>query len=113
MPNDPPLTLLFDRIRRLLGQYDAGGPSRELPEVEHTLTDGYASALTLEGERWRIERKIADLALRLNDPDEAQELHALAVRLSSADAELTRLRGLLVALREHADALRAGVPVAG
>src|SRR5438093_553672 len=103
------LLLLSERIRRLLGQSRAGGASTELAEVEHTLTDGYASALALEGERWRIEKKIGELALRLKDPGEAKELHTLALRLSSTEEELARLRGLLSALRDYADSLRADV----
>jgi len=104
MPDELPL--LFEQIRDLLGQAQAGGASKELADVEHTLTDGYASALALEGERWRIEKKIAELALRLKDQTQARELHVLALRLSSADAELTELRRLLAALRDYAESLR-------
>src|SRR5687768_16704157 len=100
----PPL--LFDRIRDLLDEAATGSVSSELAEIEHTLTDGYASALALEGERWRTEKRIAELALRLHDPAQARELHALALRLSSADEELAELRGLLGALRDHAELLR-------
>jgi len=100
------LPLIFDRIRDLLDEAEAGVGSSELAEIEHTLTDGYASALALEGERWRTEKRIGELALRLNDPAQARELHALALSLSSADEELARLRALLGVLRDHAELLR-------
>lgn len=85
---------------------------RALDEIEDTLTSGYAAALALEAERWRIERRISDLATKLGgDADfelvRAEEIVTLAQRLSSADADLIRLREILGSLRERADAVRA------
>ena len=48
------MTDLLDRISALLG--DSTG---DLDTIEHTLTDGYARALALEAERWRLERRVA------------------------------------------------------
>jgi hypothetical protein len=33
-----------------------------LARIEETLTEGYARALALEAERWRLERRIAQVA---------------------------------------------------
>jgi hypothetical protein len=105
MPDD--LSDLLARIRNLIGQAEAGCLPDELPTIEHTLTDGYASALALEGERWRLERQIAELARRLRDPGQARELRELALRLTATDEELADLRRLLASLRGHAATLRA------
>jgi hypothetical protein len=85
---------------------------RALDELEDTLTSGYAAALALEAERWRIERRISELAGEFGgDADfelhRAEEIVALARRLTSADADLIRLREQLESLRERADAARA------
>ncbi|MEP7334139.1 MAG: hypothetical protein ABI717_00025 [Actinomycetota bacterium] len=85
---------------------------RALDEIEDTLTSGYAAALALEAERWRIERRISTLAGELGgeadrEQSRATEIVALAQRLSGADADLTRLREVLGSLRERADAARA------
>jgi hypothetical protein len=82
------LTILCDRIRRLLDERHATEPG----DVEHTLTDGYAGALALEGERLRAEERIRALA---GSPDHLDELQALKRRLAGIDAELAELRGLL------------------
>jgi len=85
---------------------------RALDEIEDTLTSGYAAALALEAERWRIERRITELASKLGGEAEfelhrTEEIVGLAQRLSSADADLIRLREILGSLRERADAARA------
>lgn len=82
---------------------------RALDEIEDTLTTGYAAALALEAERWRIERRISELAAELGgDADfelhRAEEIVGLAQRLSGTDADLTRLRGILGSLRDRAAA---------
>lgn len=81
-----------------------------LDRLEHTLTSGYAAALALEAERWRIERRIAEAAALVRgrgDGDRAEEIALLARSLSSADADLERLRGMLSTLRARATAARA------
>lgn len=81
-----------------------------LAELEHTLTAGYAAALELEAERWRLERRIKQVAVLLGDGSgrgKAQEIAGLARRMNAADADLSRLRGMLGTLREHAAAARA------
>jgi hypothetical protein len=102
--------MIHDDIRSLLEAPPSGDQAPSLDHIEHTLTAGYARALALEAERWRIERKIADVAARLGDDvtdEDASELAQLGRRLSSADGDLTKLRNLLVALRTRADEVRA------
>jgi hypothetical protein len=98
---------LLDRIRRLLDRRGADAEGVLLMEMEHTLTDGYAWALALDGERRRIERKLGQLARDLEHPDQAGELRSLAARLSGAEGELESLRDLLVELRKLTEAARA------
>jgi len=75
--------------------------------MENTLTDGYARALELEGERLRLERRIGELAHRVDGPEQADELKALAGRLRDVDTELDGLRSRLGTLQKHLEAVRA------
>jgi ABC-type phosphate transport system auxiliary subunit len=102
--------MIHEDIRNLLEAPPSGDDAPSLDHIEHTLTEGYARALALEAERWRLERKIADVAARLGEEvtdEDASELAHLGQRLSSADNDLNRLRGLLVSLRVRADEVRA------
>ena len=75
---------------------DANEPAeRLLATIEHTLTDGYARALALEGERLRTERRIRALA---GDVEHVGELRALKSRLGNLDSDLSELRDLLQVL---------------
>jgi hypothetical protein len=85
------LASLVQRIRTLLEPRGADPTTPLLTAMEHTLTDGYARALGLEGERLRLERRIGDLAHRLD----------------SADDDLATLRDALAPLQERVDAARA------
>ena len=81
-----------------------------LARIEATLTDGYAHALELEAERWRLERRIGELARTVVPhvaADHAEELSELSDRLAGADADLRHLRTRLDELRRRADAARA------
>jgi hypothetical protein len=102
------MTPIFAEIEALL---DDVSP-RALDEIEDTLTTGYAAALALEADRWRIERRITEIAAELGGEADfelhrAEEMVTLAQRLSSADTDLIRLRERLALLREVADAARA------
>jgi ABC-type phosphate transport system auxiliary subunit len=102
--------MIHDDIRCLLETSPTGEDAPSLDHIEHTLTDGYARALALEAERWRIERRIADVAARLGEEvtdEDAAELARLGQSLSQADGDLNKLRTLLVALRTRADEVRA------
>ena len=76
-----------------------------LAHLEDTLTEGYARALALEAERWRLERRIGEVA-REGRTDIGEELKSLGTRLTRADGELTKLRSLLGSLHERARAAR-------
>jgi hypothetical protein len=102
------LNPIFVEIESLLGDTSARG----LDEIEDTLTSGYAAALALEAERWRIERRISTMAAELGGDAEreligAEEIVGLARQLSGTDAALIRLRAMLESLRDRADAARA------
>jgi hypothetical protein len=97
---------IFSEIEAVLEDRD----ETRLDRLEHTLTSGYAAALALEAERWRIERRIAEAAALVRgraDGDRAEEIAGLARSLTAADADLERLRGMLATLRERATAARA------
>jgi hypothetical protein len=102
--------MIHDEIRSLLDAPPTGEEAPSLDDLEHTLTAGYARALALEAERWRLERKIADVAAKLggkaSEPG-ATELATLGQRLSAADGNLSQLRALLSSLRSRADEVRA------
>ena len=55
--SDESISILFDRIRALL-QEQSAVEEADADDVEHTLTDGYARALALDGERLRVEQLI-------------------------------------------------------
>ena len=85
------LSILFDRIRTLL---DDDNPRRRAggDAVELTLTDGYARALALDGERLRVEAQIRELA---GFSAHLGEVRILKARLALLEEELAQLRGLL------------------
>jgi predicted RNase H-like nuclease (RuvC/YqgF family) len=96
---------LLTEIATLLDQ-DEG---RDDPaQIERTLTDGYAQALTLEAERSDLERRVLRLSLELDENGDAtlREVKELARQLHDCDDSVERLRGELVRLkRRHSQAL--------
>jgi hypothetical protein len=76
-----------------------------LDRLEATLTEGYAQALALEAERWRLERRLGEVA-REGGSDLAAELSSIGTRLNAADDELSKLRSLLGTLHERARRVR-------
>src|SRR6266508_1446212 len=104
--------MIHEEIRNLLETPPTGEDAPSLDHIEDTLTAGYARALALEAERWRLERRIARVAAELGGKsrdDEHSELTLLGQRLSVADGDLSNLRGLLSSLRSRADEVRATV----
>jgi hypothetical protein len=101
--------MIQEEIRNLLEAPPSGDDAPSLDYIEHTLTAGYATALALEAERWRLERKIAELAQGLTDESgdlRHSELAETAQRLSESEGDLTKLRALLSSLRTRADQVR-------
>jgi hypothetical protein len=102
-------TTMLQQIEELLIAPTSGSAAPSLAHVEDTLTEGYARALALEAERWRLERRLGEVARTVDGPDSAgfaDELSSLAKRLTSADGELSHLRSLLGSLHDRARALR-------
>jgi len=101
--------MVIDEIRDLLAAPGPAASKSYLERVDSTLTDGYAQALQLEGERWRIERRIAEVVAGLPtdaDQDHEPELVALAERLRASNERIETLRALLTSLRERRTELR-------
>jgi ABC-type phosphate transport system auxiliary subunit len=101
--------MIHDEIRSLLDASPDGEDAPTIDDIEHTLTAGYARALALEAERWRLERRIATVAADLggkSQDDGHTELSELGQRLSAADGDLSNLRGLLSSLRSRAQEVR-------
>ena len=95
---------MLTEIRSLLdAPADAEQPPRAV--VENTLTNGYAHALVLEGDRLRIERRLRTLLRTEPGPSariRMEEIAELTRLLAGADRELVGLRALLATLRAQA-----------
>jgi ABC-type phosphate transport system auxiliary subunit len=100
---------LLEQIDELLAE-----PAEEpvsLARLERTLTDGYAYALALESERWRLEQRMSELAGELDEGNQelkAKELALLSDRLAMNTSMLSGLRGTLTRLRARTSATRSG-----
>ena len=95
---------LLEQIKALI---DAA--TGDIDRIEHTLTDGYAQAMALEAERWRLERRISKVAGEMESGDvaaKARELAVLAARLEEIAVDLHRLRSRLAELRQLAGEAR-------
>jgi hypothetical protein len=88
------LSILFDRIRLLLDEA-ATQRGSDPDAIELTLTEGYARALALDGERLRTEERIRELA---GSDAHVGEVRILKARLTLVEEELAQLRGLLGSL---------------
>jgi len=96
--------MMLEQIEELLNE-DAPA----LADVESTLTDGYAQALELEGEKLRLERRVSEIAQRIDRGDaeaDARELVLLAKSIDGNEGALARLRAQLAELRRYADRVR-------
>ena len=102
------MTELLEQIQALIDT-----SARDIDEIERTLTDGYAHALTLEAERSRLSRRLSEVAQGIQRGDtakKARELASLSKRLEGTDGDLSTLSTMLVDLRRHADDVRVGSP---
>jgi len=100
---------MLERIETLLDAPATGEAAPSLASLEATLTEGYARALALEAERSRIERRFGEVARTVEPPvasGAADELLALAKRLTHANAEIGSLRAVLRRLQARTRALR-------
>ena len=103
---------LVEEINALLDAPPAPERERYLAHLEYTLATGYAQALALEAERWRLERRLGEVASALAHEEDttgakADEIVFLARRMSVATSDLSTLRGVLAMLRDRAASVRA------
>jgi hypothetical protein len=99
LPDDR--SILIDDIRALLALKPGDAA---LDRLEETLTAGYAHALALEAQQWRLERRLGQAAREAGD---TEELARVAQLLAAVEGELGYLRALLGSLRDRARELRA------
>jgi hypothetical protein len=92
--------VLFERA------YAPDSPPPTWPEVEELLTEGYARALALEGERADIERRIGTLVGGYCEGNSTTELRALSARHAELDRNVRWLRSLLAELHEFGSDVR-------
>jgi len=104
MPTD--LAPLLNRITMLADERATETPERLLERIEHTLTDGYAHALTLEAEAMRMEREIEQALSELDAEGAPAGLGALNRRLVSARGEVRLLREQLATLKRRGEIVR-------
>jgi hypothetical protein len=99
LPDDR--SILIDDIRTLLALKPGDAAIERLDE---TLTAGYAHALALEAEQWRLEPRLGRAAREAGD---TEEMVRVAQLLAAVEGELSHLRALLGSLRDRARELRA------
>jgi hypothetical protein len=101
--------MVVDEIRELLAAPRPQEAEPFLARLDATLTAGYAHALQLEAERWRLERRLGEVAAELareTSVPRAEELAALSQQLSSANESIAALRALLTSLRDKRSEVR-------
>jgi hypothetical protein len=91
------MTMLLDQINAVIAD---GTADRE--QIERTLTDGYAHALTLESERLRLQKRVDELTHRQDSGADGKELKLLARELDGNALDLSNLRRALAELRRSA-----------
>src|SRR6185312_11518925 len=102
--------MVTDEIRELLSAPNPADPTLFLERLDTTLTAGYAHALQLEAERWRLERRIGEVASSLGDMQgdvNMDELASLGRRLTAANEDIASLRMLLTSLRDRRSQVRS------
>jgi hypothetical protein len=105
-------TTILEEIRSLLSAPADSERQPSLARIEHTLTSGYARALALEAESWRLERRMGEVMSDSVESEReaarrARELEELARKRTTAEYDLGHLRHLLSTLRTRASDLRA------
>jgi hypothetical protein len=97
---------VIGRIQVLLSPPNGSAdPSRA--RIEATLTEGYAAALALDGERLRLERRIDEVTAHVADGGSLRvtELQQVMGRLEETEQDLADLRDLLMRLKARAAAV--------
>jgi hypothetical protein len=102
--------MLTQDIRELLHAPNPADPTLFLERLDATLTAGYAHALQLEAERWRLERRIGEVASSLGDERDERDINELADLgrgLTSVNESVATLRTLLTSLRDRRSQVRS------
>jgi hypothetical protein len=102
--------MIENDIRALLDAPAVGANAPSLAHLQDTLTAGYARAMALEADQWRLQRLIADTAMRLaEDASEVRtaELKRLARELKQVESDLLGIRELIASLRARANDAQA------
>ena len=105
-PRGVDFSTLCDELEALIGA-PARRDAAARAHLERTLTDGYAQALALEGQRLKLERRIGEVAAQVTVERrgaKTEELADLSQRLRQASTDLKHLRELLAAARRSASA---------
>jgi len=102
--------MVTDEIRDLLAAPEPIEAGPFLDRLDDTLTSGYAQALALEAERWRVERRIAEVLAELaaqSSDRRVAELAILVEKRTTTDERIVALRALLASLRARRSEIRA------
>ena len=102
--------MVTDEIRDLLAAPEPMEAGPFLDRVDDTLTSGYAQALELEAERWRVERRIAEVLAELaaqSSDSRVAELSTLVEKRATTEERIVALRTLLASLRARRSEIRA------
>jgi hypothetical protein len=102
--------MVTDDIRDLLAAPDPLETGPFLDRLDDTLTSGYAQALALEAERWRVEQRIAELLTEMagrSSDGPVAELAALVEKRTTTEERIVALRTLLASLRARRSEIRA------
>src|SRR5207253_2950791 len=105
----PRPSMIENHIRMLLDAPAAGADAPTLAHLEEMLTTGYARAMAIEGEQWRLQRRIVDVAVRLAEEYnelQARELRKLARELKDVEEDLAGIQALIRSLRARANEAR-------
>ena len=97
---------VIGRIQSLLTALNDGSGVAPRARIESTLTEGYAAALALDGERLRLERRIDEVTAHVAEGGSLRvtELQQVMGRLEETEQDLAELRDLLVRLKARAAA---------
>jgi hypothetical protein len=101
--------MIENHIRTLLDAPEAGDGAPTLAHIEDLLTAGYARAMAIEGEQWRLQRRLVDVAVRLAEEYnelQARELRKLARELRDVEEDLAGIQALIRSLRARANEAR-------
>lgn len=103
----PDLATMIERVAALRAQVRARSGGALLAEIEDTLTEGYAHALSGDAWSMRSEQRLHDL-IHSESPVRGRELRALAYEHARFQGDVIALRRELAELRHDRDRLQAG-----